>query len=376
MSYQNKIRKNKDNAKSSKKSIAKNEKIEDESAKNDDSTSFSSSSSLKKYGKKNKRNDLKFSDINYSINDNPVTNKKNKENQKNELSSIIEEKNSNSKKDEDENEYQNQNNKKSDYNEESFCLLEENKNKTKKKEKDKESDKKNNDIDESINNIINKKFQNKKLTKNTNKKKEEDKENERIINISDNENENEDENNETIILSEDDDNYSKKRKKYGHPKKEAFSKLTSKSKINLAFLDIEEKKKESENDFKYYIQKPFDEEEEYKIIYEFNNLPFKPKIFTIDLSVFDDESIFKCISYCYFNKSNQNFILELFFVYLSKKSELYNNKNCEEEIMKFFLEKKEQIEDGNKKDEENNKNNENYYDLDNNIKLKLFLKKV
>ena len=65
-------------------------------------------------------------------------------------------------------------------------------------------------------------------------------------------------------------------------------------------------------------------------------------------------------------------------MYLSKKSELYNNKNCEEEIMKFFLEKKEQNEDENKKDEENNKNenNENdYYDLDNNIKLKLFLKR-
>ncbi len=370
MSYRNNSRKNKSDTIPLNEKITKNEKIEDENTKNDDSTSFSSSSSNKKYGKKNKRNNLNFSNINYSIYDNPIANKKNKENQKNELSSITEENNSNSKKDENENQNKYDN-------DDSFCLLEDNKVKKNSKKTNIKNDDTNEKktLDKEIEDIINKNIKKRKLKKDKDKKKEE----QETINITDSDNEDNKAKDPIQILSDEDDDISeyknkKKSKNKKYPKKEASSKVNSKSKIDLEFLDIEEKEKESENDFKYYIQKPFDEEEDYKIIYEFNKLPFKPKTFIIDLSVFDDESIFKCISYCYFDKSDQKFILKLFFVYLSKESELYNNKNCEDEIMNFFNEKYEEN-DIESKNEDESQDNENDDYSDNKVELKVFLKR-
>ena len=375
MNYLNNNENKKDNIIQLKKRIIKNEKIEEESTKNDES-SLSSSSSIKKYG--NKKYENNFLNINYSINNNPITNKKNIEKKKNELYSIKEEKNSNSKSDENE--------KNLEDNNDNFFLFEENKkenlnikeNKNKKENKNINNNEQTISNDELIDSIINKdrKKKNNILTKEKDKKEE-------SIHISDSENENE---TETIKISSDDDSRdsTKKSKKYQYPKsknkkekeKKGNSKLTSKSKIDLEFLNIEEKEEESEKELKYYIQKPYDEEEEYKIIYEFNKLPFKPKIFIIDLSVFDDNSILKCISYCYFDKKELTFVLKLYFLYLSNKNELYNQKNSEETIMKFFMEKKEDDEK-NKKEEnvENNNNNENEYDLDKNIKLKIYLKR-
>ena len=170
------------------------------------------------------------------------------------------------------------------------------------------------------------------------------------------------------------------KKKIKYPKKEEKgidSKVSTKSKLDLEFLNQEENEEEKEGDFKTYIQKAFDDEDDYKIIYEFNKLPFKPKILSIDLNIFDENSILKCISYCYFDKKELRFILKLNFIYLSDKSELYTKKNNEEKIMQYFLEQEKQKTNNNELNEENNNNNKNIdeYDLDNNIKLKVTLKR-
>ena len=73
--------------------IFKNEDLENESTKNEEISLSSASSPVKKYGRKR----ITYSDINYSINNNPITDKKNKEKIKNELTSIKEEKSTNSK---------------------------------------------------------------------------------------------------------------------------------------------------------------------------------------------------------------------------------------------------------------------------------------
>ena len=59
---------------SSKKKL-KEENVENESIKNDETT-ISSSSSIIKYEKKNKKNSLNYSVLNYTINNNPIIDKK------------------------------------------------------------------------------------------------------------------------------------------------------------------------------------------------------------------------------------------------------------------------------------------------------------
>ena len=143
---------------------------------------------------------------------------------------------------------------------------------------------------------------------------------------------------------------SKKSKKDSNSEIKEFSRVNSKNKIDLKFLDEEEKSEEQIGDYNIYIQRAYDEEEEFKIIYEFNKLPFKPKVEIIDLGVFDNTSIFKCIIKCYFDKVTQNFITKYFFVYVSDQSSLSNEKNITEKILDYFNEKE--------KEKENENNNE------------------
>ena len=159
---------------------------------------------------------------------------------------------------------------------------------------------------------------------------------------------------------------SKKSKKDSNSEIKEFSRVNSKNKIDLKFLDEEEKSEEQIGDYNIYIQRAYDEEEEFKIIYEFNKLPFKPKVEIIDLGVFDNTSIFKCIIKCYFDKVTQNFITKYFFVYVSDQSSLSNEKNITEKILDYF--NKKENENNEEKNDlgnsyENNKENEIIEDI-------------
>ena len=243
-----------------------------------------SSSSSKKF--KRKKNNMTFAKINYNINNN--------------LSSIKEEKNNNSEND-------------------SFFLLEDNIKKEKETEKyitiEDTSTEKENNIDENSNNL-NKEKGGYKYPK---EKKEENYIDLDITDIRKYCYKNREKNEEEI------NNKNKSRK-------------NSKNIIDLKFLDEEEKEEEKISDYKIYIQKAYDEDEIFKIIYQFNKLPFKPKIEIIDLSIFDNTSILKCVSKCYFEKEQQKFILKLFFIYISE-----SNNNIKEINQKIFdlLEKEE-----------------------------------
>ena len=143
------------------------------------------------------------------------------------------------------------------------------------------------------------------------------------------------ENSNDIIISIDNNIDTKNSKKISE--KENYPKKNSKNKIDFKFLEEEELEEEHENDYKAYIQKAYDEEEEFKIIYEFNKLPFKPKIEIIDLSIFDNTSILKCIAKCYFDKNEQTFNIKLFFIYLSSENNnLLQSKDTNEEFLNFF----------------------------------------
>lgn len=312
---------------------------EKESIKNEETTTSTLSSNKKVYIKKEYQNNQI---LNYSINHNPIIDKKNKEKQK-QLSSIKEEKNNEVKH-------------KINDEEESFCLLEENKNyKNIKNENKQENNQDSNDsLDYIIDDIINKRGK-KTKSKKTNKKEKEKVE---TINLTDEKEE------EVINISDENAIDNKKVNK---------TKITSKNEINLELINKEEKEPENENDFKSYIQKPNDEEDDYKIIYEFNRLPFKPKIIPIDLNIFDNNAILKCISYCFYDKKEQRFILNLNFVYLSDKSKLYKNKNSDEIIVEYFSEKEKNKDD--EKSKKKNKGKENEYNLDEDIKLTVILKR-
>ena len=153
-----------------------------------------------------------------------------------------------------------------------------------------------------------------------------------------------------------------KSQKYESSEMEEFSRTNSKNEVDLQFLDEEEKTEEQFGDYNIYIQRANDEEEEFKIIYEFNKLQFKPKVEIIDLGIFDNTSIFKCIIKSYFDKTTQNFITKLFFIYVSDQSPLSNDKNITEKILDYFNERenennKENIDlDIDISDENNNKN--------------------
>ena len=272
--------------------------LDEENVKTDDTTISSSSS--KKF--KKKRNNIEFAKINYNINNN--------------LSSIKEEKNNNSD------------------NDTSFCLFEENINKEKDKEKfitiedsstEKEKEK-DEDNDNNINNLLNKNSNKKKKEKGGYKyPKNNKKENYIDLDITDI---------RSYCFKENKENCEE------HTiNNKNKSRLNSKNKIDLNFLDEEEKEEEKNTDYKIYIQKAYDEDEVFKIIYQFNKLPFKPKIEIIDLSIFDNTSILKCVSKCYFDKEEQKFILKLFFVYILEKNN--NSKEIDNKILELLNEEKE-----------------------------------
>lgn len=326
------------------KKLVEEESNEKESIKNEETTTSTLSSNKKTYIKKENKS---YQILNYTINNNPIIDKKNKDKQnkdkQKQLSSIKEEANiklKDKKNDEDDN----------------FCLLEENKNNKIEKNK-KENDKPENDevIDNVINDILNKRNKKSKSKKNYKKGKEIVE----TINLSDEKEE------EVIDLSNENDIENKKVNK---------TKITSKNEIDLELLNKEEEKEpDNENDFKSYIQKPNDEEEEYKIIYEFNRLPFKPKTLYIDLNIFDTNALLKCISYFFYEKKEQRFILNLNFIYLSDKCKLYKDKKNDKIILNYFSEKEKKIEQENKKI--NNSKKENEDNLDNEIKLTVTLKR-
>ena len=320
-------------SKNSKKSI-KNEILDNESLTNDDTSISSLSFPNKKFGKKSKLLLSSNSEPNNIIHIMPE--KKSKEKLKENLSSIKEEKFSNS----------NENEEKDDG---FFYLFNENK-----------EEKKALSIEE---------------IKSENKDKDKIVESE-SIGIKNNEEENKIIDNEKEEDNKKDINNETKKKKITYPKEENVkkSKVNSKSQLDLEFLKKEEQESESEDDFKYYIQKAYDQEEEYKIIFEFNKLPYKPKELLIDLGVFDDEAILKCIIIYNFDIKELRFILKLYFVYLSKENEIYTKKDNDKIIMNYFLneEKNKENKENNENDEKEDNNDKN--DLDN-IQLKVFFKR-
>ena len=157
----------------------------------------------------------------------------------------------------------------------------------------------------------------------------------------------------------DEDNNSKSRsssKKKKESKSIKYPKIDSKNKIDLNFLDDEEKQEEQEDDFKTYVQKAYDEEEEFKIILELNKLPFKPQKYLIDLSIFDNSSLLKCFIKYYFKKETQNFVLKLYFIYTSNESQLYNSEDMDK-IIELFERKIDTEEKAENNSEEKNKEN-------------------
>ena len=176
-------------------------------------------------------------------------------------------------------------------------------------------------------------------------------------------------------------NSRKNSKKSKNSKQREISKANSKDKIDLKFLDEEEKQPEQEGDFKLYIQKAYDEDEEFKIIYEFNKMPFKSKIRMIDLSIIDNTSYLKCISECYFDKAEQNSRFKFYFIYLSNKDKnvLEYLEDDPEKILDF-LNKQNNTENkdnlllqDNKGDE--NKENDNLPNDEDTLGLTITLKK-
>ena len=215
------------------------------------------------------------------------------------------------------------------------------------------------EIDKSINNIINKSL---------NKQKNKDKEI-KTVTLSDEE--------ESIIILSDEESNNKDKGKKSKPKnikknkKEENgldSRINSKNKIDLEFLTKDEQKLETKDDFKSYIQEAFDDEGEYKITYEFNHLPYKPKNLIFNLNVFDDDSLLKCITNCYFDKQKLKFIFNLNFVYLSTKSKIYRIKYNDEILMNYFTEQ----EQNKNKEETINDKKENKNDITLKITIKRF----
>ena len=316
----------------SKKNIYDNK--ENENTKNDENSPSLFSSEIKKF----RRRPYNFPPINFSIKNNPITDMKNKEKEKH---SLVEEEKKNSNKlninlsEEDDNN--------------AFFLFDENKN----PQKMVESELDDTTIDNFINSLTNKKNMDK------------------LINCIDNEKDI----CEKIDKIIEDFEIKEKNK---NSKKECFQKedylnlkVSSKRQNDLEILNKEEKEKDSKDNFKTYIQKAYDEESDYKILLEFQELPYKPRHLLIDLNVFDENSVFKCIIQCNYNIKDKNFILSLNFVYLSNKSELYSKNNKDEILMDYFLEKDKNKEE-EKKEEENN-NNE--YNSENQLEIVINIKK-
>ena len=293
-----------------------NKKVPEEDLTKTDDTTISSSSS-KKYKKKRTKD---FAKINYSITK--------------PLSSI----------------------KESNSNDESFCLLPENIDKEKEKYikiEESSNDKEEiniNDTESNKENSIKKISQNEKEEK-SGKKSSYKKQEEKFIdldiyNYCHKENENEDNN-----------------------KSKGYSKASSKNKIDLQFLDEEEKEEENANDSLVYVQKANDEEDKFKIIYEFNKLPFKPKTQILDLSIFDTSSILKVLIKYYFEKIEQNFIMQFNFIYISNQNNLINSNALDELIQKKIEESSPQ------KENTNEENDEDYLNDNDTLEITLQLKR-
>ena len=293
-----------------------NKKVPEEDLTKTDDTTISTSSS-KKHKKKRTKD---FAKINYSITK--------------PLSSIKE---SNSK-------------------DESFCLLPENIDKEKEKYikiEESSNDKEEiniNDTESNKENSIKKISQNEKEEK-SGKKSSYKKQEEKFIdldiyNYCHKENENEDNN-----------------------KSKGYSKASSKNKIDLQFLDEEEKEEENANDSLVYVQKANDEEDKFKIIYEFNKLPFKPKTQILDLSIFDTSSILKVLIKYYFEKIEQNFIMQFNFIYISNQNNLINSNDLDELIQKKIEESSPQKENANEE------NDDDYLNDNDTLEITLQLKR-
>ena len=292
-----------------------NKKVPEEDLTKTDDTTISSSSS-KKYKKKRTKD---FAKINYSITK--------------PLSSIKE---SNSK-------------------DESFCLLPENIDKEKEKYikiEESSNDKEEiniNDTESNKENSIKKISQNEKEEK-SGKKSSYKKQEEKFIDL-------------------DIYNYCHKENENEDNKSKGYSKASSKNKIDLQFLDEEEKEEENANDSLVYVQKANDEEDKFKIIYEFNKLPFKPKTQILDLSIFDTSSILKVLIKYYFEKIEQNFIMQFNFIYISNQNNLINSNDLDELIQKKIEESSPQ------KENTNEENDEDYLNDNDTLEITLQLKR-
>ena len=292
-----------------------NKKVPEEDLTKTDDTTISSSSS-KKYKKKRTKD---FAKINYSITK--------------PLSSI----------------------KESNSNDESFCLLPENIDKEKEKYikiEESSNDKEEiniNDTESNKENSIKKISQNEKEEK-SGKKSSYKKQEEKFIDL-------------------DIYNYCHKENENEDNKSKGYSKASSKNKIDLQFLDEEEKEEENANDSLVYVQKANDEEDKFKIIYEFNKLPFKPKTQILDLSIFDTSSILKVLIKYYFEKIEQNFIMQFNFIYISNQNNLINSNDLDELIQKKIEESSPQ------KENTNEENDEDYLNDNDTLEITLQLKR-
>jgi len=290
-------------------------KVPEEDLTKTDDTTISSSSS-KKYKKKRTKD---FAKINYSITK--------------PLSSI----------------------KESNSNDESFCLLPENIDKEKEKYikiEESSNDKEEiniNDTESNKENSIKKISQNEKEEK-SGKKSSYKKQEEKFIDL-------------------DIYNYCHKENENEDNKSKGYSKASSKNKIDLQFLDEEEKEEENANDSLVYVQKANDEEDKFKIIYEFNKLPFKPKTQILDLSIFDTSSILKVLIKYYFEKIEQNFIMQFNFIYISNQNNSINSNGLDELIQKKIEESSPQ------KENTNEENDEDYLNDNDTLEITLQLKR-
>ena len=292
-----------------------NKKVPEEDLTKTDDTTISSSSS-KKYKKKRTKD---FAKINYSITK--------------PLSSI----------------------KESNSNDESFCLLPENIDKEKEKYikiEESSNDKEEININDTESNKENsiKKISEKEKEEKSGKKSSYKKQEEKFIDL-------------------DIYNYCHKENENEDNKSKGYSKASSKNKIDLQFLDEEEKEEENANDSLVYVQKANDEEDKFKIIYEFNKLPFKPKTQILDLSIFDTSSILKVLIKYYFEKIEQNFIMQFNFIYISNQNNLINSNDLDELIQKKIEESSPQ------KENTNEENDEDYLNDNDTLEITLQLKR-
>lgn len=143
--------------------------------------------------------------------------------------------------------------------------------------------------------------------------------------------------------------------------------IISKKNDNVSYLNEDKKKsKQSEAELKIYFQNPINTFEGYKIILEFNAIPFAPKRNYLNLDLLDDNSNISCIIEILFQQNENKIILILNFICKSNE-----NKFNSEKSKNFYLENQIQkiIND------EEIRSQNDIFDSKNNIQIEVELEK-